>query len=280
MIMLSPKFSACAGPFKKYNNLKATERVATTPLYYLCNSRGQSFIQEDNQIGNPDQRAMVYFMSSKDATNYLQEMAQAMGGNANELRINTVSMEKVLDQIRSKKQSRKLGRIPLDINIRIQPAKDQISRARWITRLQGKVFGLGKLSIPVFSAQRLVVKRSNGEHVIPYYFAYEDLVDDWKYLNEEIGPKNKAFPKRPKVQVNDFANVMCLAEGITPSNLLKKELNIVDSETMSSTAIREALLTPGFVPPRSEIEMIRKKYRHQDSQLRGEYSQARLHTKP
>jgi hypothetical protein len=145
MIMLSPKFSACAGPFKKYNNLKATERVATTPLYYLCNSRGQSFIQEDNQIGNPDQRAMVYFMSSKDATNYLQEMAQAMGGNANELRINTVSMEKVnrsktfsclsantlhlqvLDQIRSKKQSRKLGRIPLDINIRIQV----IPKFRW-----------------------------------------------------------------------------------------------------------------------------------------------------
>ena len=31
------------------------------------------------------------------------------------------------------------------------------------------------------------------------------------------------------------------------------ELNIVDSETMSATAIKEALFTPGFVPPRSEI---------------------------
>jgi hypothetical protein len=76
---------------------------------------------------------------------------------------------------------------------------------------------------------------------------------------------------------------MCLAEGITPSNLLKKgqlyhtklltygclnscfesillELNIVDSETMSSTAIREALLTPGFVPPRSEIGKFSRYY--------------------
>lgn len=52
------------------------------------------------QSGNPDQKIIVYFMSSEDAVDYLDEMAQINSLNANEFRIMTVSMEKVINIFR------------------------------------------------------------------------------------------------------------------------------------------------------------------------------------
>jgi hypothetical protein len=41
------------------------------------------------------------------------------------------------------------------------------------------------VSIPMFSAKGLAIKRANGEVVTPFYFAYEDLRDDWVKLVEQ-----------------------------------------------------------------------------------------------
>ena len=62
----------------------------------------------------------------------------------------------------------------------------------------------------MFSAKGLAIKRSNGEVVTPFYFAYEDLREDWSKLVEqadamdgvEEGVKGKMTKKlavKPKV---------------------------------------------------------------------------------
>ena len=48
-----------------------------------------------SQAGKPDQRIVVYFMSSDDANDYLNEMSQGNPTNVNEFRIMATSMEKV-----------------------------------------------------------------------------------------------------------------------------------------------------------------------------------------
>jgi hypothetical protein len=35
---------------KQYKELSASQKLATTPLYYVCNSRGNSYLQEDVQV--------------------------------------------------------------------------------------------------------------------------------------------------------------------------------------------------------------------------------------
>ena len=70
------------------------------------------------------------------------------------------------------------------------------------------------VSIPMFSAKGLAIKRANGEVVTPFYFAYEDLREDWGKLVEqaeaasadgsEDGEKSKSVAKKlaakPKVE--------------------------------------------------------------------------------
>lgn len=64
------------------------------------------------------------------------------------------------------------------------------------------------VTIPMFSAKGLAIKRSNGEVVTPFYFAYEDLREDWGKLveqaeaaEEEEGATRavKKFAAKPKV---------------------------------------------------------------------------------
>jgi hypothetical protein len=42
----------------------------------------------------------------------------------------------------------------------------------------------------MFVAEGLVMKRS-GEAFVPYYFSYEDLVEDWQKLPEDVGKSLK-----------------------------------------------------------------------------------------
>lgn len=67
----------------------------------------------------------------------------------------------------------------------------------------------------MFSAKGLAIKRANGEVVTPFYFAYEDLREDWGKLVEqaeaastegsEEGEKSKSIVKKlsskPKVRI-------------------------------------------------------------------------------
>jgi hypothetical protein len=72
-ITAAPK-RAHASALKKYKQLSPSQKLATTPLFFVCNSGGQPYLQDDIQAGKPDQRVIVYFMSSEDANDYLNEV--------------------------------------------------------------------------------------------------------------------------------------------------------------------------------------------------------------
>jgi hypothetical protein len=264
---------ATASAFKNYKDLTATQRLATTPLYFVCNSRGNAYLQDDCQAGNPDQKVIVYFMSSEDATEYLDEMSQANSQNANEFRVMSVSMEKIVNQIQAKKQSRKMGRYELDMLLRIQPSSRQCDNAEKLVQgPKGKPEEAAKkmegVAIPMFTAKGLAIKRATGEVVTPFYFAYEDLKDDWAKMVANAPPKTVAA--EPKVEVVDFTQVMCASAGMTGSSL-----RTIDS-TKTPSKLEEASesAVPGIVPPRREIDMLKKYYRNQMG--RNEFARAKL----
>ena len=137
---------------------------------------GSPYLQEDLQAGKPDQRIVVYFMSSEDANDYLNEMAQGSPQNINEFRVTATSMEKIVKKIQSRKQSRKLGRFPMSNIYRIQPSSRQSENAERIISGGKTTKAQVTISIPVFTVRGMVMKRPNGDVVTPYYFAYEDLL--------------------------------------------------------------------------------------------------------
>lgn len=122
-------------------------------------------------------------LALQDANDYLNEIAQGNPQNINEFRVMAVSMEKVMKKIQGKKQSRKLGRYKMQSVIRIQPSSRQCENAERVVaaRESGKG-GVGKgsaavslrgVSIPMFTAKGLSLRRANGEVVVPFYFALE-----------------------------------------------------------------------------------------------------------
>jgi hypothetical protein len=72
--VIAAPLTARAGVLRKYSKLSPTQRLATTPVFFLANSNGQPYLQDDVQTGNSDQRIIVYFMSSEDAYDYMDEM--------------------------------------------------------------------------------------------------------------------------------------------------------------------------------------------------------------
>lgn len=119
-----------AGVLTKYTQLSPQQKLATTPLFYVCNSGGNPYLQEDIQAGKSDQRIIVYFMSSEDANEYLNELAQSNSHNVNEFRLMTTSMEKITNKIQNRKQSRKLGKYSISTVFRIQPSSRQCENAQ------------------------------------------------------------------------------------------------------------------------------------------------------
>jgi hypothetical protein len=89
-----------AGVLKKYSKLSPTQKLATTPLFFICNAGGNPYLQDDVQAGKPDQKIIIYFMSSEDASEFLSEIAQSQPSSVNEFRIMTTSMEKVCSIMR------------------------------------------------------------------------------------------------------------------------------------------------------------------------------------
>merc|ERR1711871_1354144 len=283
---------ASANIFRKYAKLSPTQKLATTPLFFVSNSGGAPYLQEDVQAGNPNQRIVVYFMSSEDANEYLNEMAQGSPSNINEFRITAVSMEKIVNKIQARKQSRKLGRFPMQNIYRIQPSSRQCSNAEKIVSSnlksgQSIADALDGVSLPMFAARGLVVRRGNGEVVTPYYFAYEDLKQDW----DSLVAKGVNIPSSPPVEVCDFTEVMCLSKGITEDSVQPSDgegatakdeggaksspEEQATSRGMTGEQIRKALAAVGVVPPRREIEMIRKYYRNEGG-LKNEFSKAKI----
>ena len=191
---------AQASLFKKYRDLTPVQKLATTPVFFVCNSGGSPYLQDDVQAGKPEQKIVIYFMSSEDANDYMNEIAQGNPQNINEFRVMAVSMEKVMKKIQSKKQSRKLGRYKLQSVIRIQPSSRQCDNAEIVVTGGGSIASsdgkggkgsaraasaLKGVSIPMFHAKGMSIQRGNGEIVVPYYFALEDLREDWDLMVEE-----------------------------------------------------------------------------------------------
>jgi hypothetical protein len=109
-------------------------------------------------------------MSSDDASDFLNEMAQGNPQNVNEFRLMTTSLEKALGKIKAKKQSRKLGRYEMGTIYRIQPSMRQCDNAVKVLASSGKTsksaerFAVLKdISIPMFSAKGLIMTRASGE---------------------------------------------------------------------------------------------------------------------
>ena len=98
--------------WQRYNRLAPTQKLATTPLYFVSNSGGSPYLQEDVQTGNPNQRIVVYFMSPEDANDYLNEMAQGSPQNINEFRITAVSMEKIVNKFKVGSRAESWGAFP------------------------------------------------------------------------------------------------------------------------------------------------------------------------
>ena len=229
----------------------------------------------------------MYFMSSEDANNYLNEMAQGNQMNVNEFRVMTTSFEKALNKIQTKKQSRKLGRYNMNTSYRIQPSTRQCETADRLmrggkskkkkdeTNLKRGVEkdlefeNLKDITVPMFSAKGLVLKRASGELITPYYFAYEDLREDWTKMVKKSDGKN--MPETPKVFIRDFTEIMCLSEGISRPTTPR-----IDSDCAGkSKESIEVLSNPGFIPPRREIDMCRRFYRNR-SGYRDEFAESKL----
>lgn len=150
----------------------------------------------------------------------------------------------------------------------------------------------------MFTARGLGLER-NGETITPYYFALEDLKEDWAELAAQAGGPQDA----PQVLMKDFTEVMCLAQGITAESLggitLAKDADAAVSETSDQAALevkqveqkrkknkkglsrREAaaaMTRVGVVPPRRELAMLKRYYRDQ-SGIKGEFAQSRIYEK-
>jgi hypothetical protein len=113
-------FGSIFGMRHKYSKLGPYDRLATVPVYYLSSPQGYGYVQSDAQSGDPHQKVITYFMSSDDASNYLNEMVQASPHGVNEYRLYTSTLDTVLSRIYAKKQSRKFGRMPISNILRIQ----------------------------------------------------------------------------------------------------------------------------------------------------------------
>jgi hypothetical protein len=155
------------------------------------------------------------------------------------------------------------------------------------------------VSIPMFSAKGLAIRRANGEVITPYYFALEDLQEDWEKLLEQQEEEEQArlaaaaaddadatssgsataakkLPASPRVEIRDFVEVMCLSQGLSSDSLREHLTGSASSDavaTVASTAaaatsvsslsekqLKEAVNTPGIVPPRREIGELRLTY--------------------
>ncbi len=98
----------------------------------------------------------------------------------------------------------------------------------------------------MFSAKGLLLEKKNGELITPFYFAYEDLLDDWNRVMSAVKPSN------PDIKVTDFTDVMCLAQGINSESIVpdvKKEKKDVKKDSKIDK-IKSIQTNPAIIPPK------------------------------
>lgn len=124
--------------------------------------------------------------------------------------------------------------------------------------------------LPVFTLPGLAVKRASGEMITPYYLAYEDLLEDAKKLEAQGELKEK--DRSGRLAVRNLPDVLCSAAGIKleddKTSMFQQALSLLRWRKIGPLTGGDA----GIVPPRREIDWLRRNYRHKEG-LRGEHSQ-------
>ena len=131
----------------------------------------------------------------------------------------------------------------------------------------------------MFTAKGLAIKRASGEVVTPFYFAFEDLKEDWAKMRASA-PANSVAAE-PKVTVVDFTQVMCASAGMTGSSLramdsTSSKAGSAAEEAGVAAVFDKTSAVPGIVPPRREIDMLRRYYRNQAGITKNEFAKAKL----
>ena len=104
------------------------------------------------------------------------------------------------------------------------------------------------VSIPMFSAKGLLLEKKNGELITPFYFAYEDLLDDW---NRVTSAGSESKPSNPDVKVTDFTDVMCLSQGITSESVTTSvKGSKSEKEDGKVQKIKSIQTNPAIMPPK------------------------------
>lgn len=89
----------------------------------------------------------------------------------------------------------------LTLTCPFQPSSKQSSNAELVAGAGNREKGVQALqgvSIPMFTAPGMVIRRESGEVVTPYYFAYEDLKEDWVRIARSA--TSGTVSKEPKVE--------------------------------------------------------------------------------
>jgi hypothetical protein len=185
------------------------------------------------------------------------------------------SMEKVVNKIQTKKQSRKLGRYPVGNVFRIQPSIRQCENAeKLLSGSNSKKVNekLTSVSIPMFSAKGMAIKRASGEVFTPFYFSLEDLKEDWAKLGDQN--QNKLV-----INVHDISEVMLLSSGVSKNaystESSSRAIPSDGASYLSDSDLQSALISPAIVPPRREVDMLRRFYRN-DAGIKNENGEARI----
>jgi len=98
----------------------------------------------------------------------------------------------------------------------------------------------------MFSAKGLLLEKKSGELITPFYFAYEDLLDDWSKV-----ASGGAKPANPDVQVTDFTDVMCLSQGISKESVVASaKASKTGKEDVKEKRIKSIQTNPAIIPPK------------------------------
>jgi hypothetical protein len=120
----------------------------------------------------------------------------------------------------------------------------------------------------------LGIRRATGEVITPYYFAYEDLKEDWSKM-QAAAPEGAAIAKaEPKVIVKDWTEVIVASAGMTKESLKQYAVE-KDAPRVSEDRSILAEAPIGIVPPRREIDMIKRYYRNQAGR-KNEFGKAKI----
>ena len=110
------------------------------------------------------------------------------------------------------------------------------------------------VAVPVFCAEGLLVTRASGQTFFPFYFALEDLAEDWTRLTQST-TDTKLSSSKPVVSFNlrkksfrltlcrcfdqvvvkDLKDVLCLADGIQ-SSFIAKSKSLIDEKAKNGAA--------------------------------------------